>query len=222
MMKILGSFATLLAAFISLPAAATVTLHFNDAYTTGLPNNLANATGTVSNGMRWGIVVSTTDASFAGGGTSYDAFGAGSATAGFLSHNGVVTDDYYLPGTLTTDGSFLALGDGGTTAGAGSIVDDLAVSLTNGVSVNDLFALIWFGSAGNGSAAGDKYGLFTSPSFIMGADGTDPVYGTPFAGNDPVRTASNTFQNPSLVPEPSRVLFLALGSMGLLMRRRRE
>jgi len=56
----------------------------------------------------------------------------------------------------------------------------------------------------------------------MGSDGTDPVYGAPFEGNDPVRTASNTFQNPTLAPEPSRVLFLALGGIGLLMRRRRE
>lgn len=221
-MKIPGIFATLLVAAVSLPAAATVTLHFNDAYTTGLPNNLANDVGTVSNGMRWGIVVSTTDASFAGGGTSYDAYTAGSATAGFLSHNGAITDDYYIPGTLTADGSFLAFGDGGTTAGGGSVVDDLSVSLTNGVSVNDLFSLIWFGSAGNGSAVGDKYGLFTSPSFVMGSDGTDPVYGAPFEGNDPVRTASNTFQSPTLAPEPSRVLFLALGGIGLLMRRRRE
>lgn len=220
-MKIPSFFTVLLVTAVSLSAHATVTLHFNDAYTTGLPNNLANAAGSVSNGMRWGIVVSTTDGSFAGGGTSYDAYTIGSATAGFLSHNGAVTDDYYIPGTFTADGSFLAAGDGGVTAGNGSIVDDLVVSLTSGVSVNDLFTLIWFGSAGNGSAAGDKYGIFSSPSFVMTADGTDPIYGAAFEGNDPIRSASNTFQSSSPIPEPSRVLFLALGGMGLLMRRRR-
>ena len=215
--------------FFHSSARADTTVQFYEPYTSGsgIPNNLANGSGTVTDGMRWGIVVSTTNGSFAGAGplaaNSYDAYLAGSSAAGFLSVGGVLTDDYFIPGTLTTDASGLyGSGDNGTTPGSGSIIEDIGVTYTNGVSTNDVFSLIWFGSAANASTAGSKYGFFSDPSFVLPSDtGATVAFGTPFAGNDATRTASNTFQTIAAVPEPSRVLFLALGCMGFLMRRRR-
>lgn len=208
-------------------AFAGVTIQFSEPYVGGIPSNLANSSGTVTNGMRWGILVDSGGNGFSGSGTSYDAYVAGSNTAGFFSDGGAVTDDYFVPGTLTLDASGLGLqeGDFSTIPGNGSIVDDLIISSAlpfNGISTGDSFALIWFGTAGNGSAAGDSYGFLTNPSFVIPVDGQAVQASSPFTGNDPIRTASNTFQNPTLAPEPSRVLFLALGGIGLLMRRRRE
>jgi hypothetical protein len=199
-------------------ANATVTLQFNESFVSGIPSNFANAAGTVTNGMRWGIVVSTTDSSFAGGGLNYDAHGPGPGTDGFLSYAGSVTDDYYIPGTFTADGSILLEGDFVTPGGQGSIVDDIIVSLTNGITQNDKFALVWFSD--NTSANGSKYGFFTDASFVMPADGSLTGYGAVFAGNDPIRSASNTFG--TVIPEPSRAILLLGGMLGLAMRRRRS
>ena len=198
-------------------ANATVTLQFNESYVSGIPSNLANAGGIITNGMRWGIIVSTSDSSFAGGGTNYDAYAATPTTAGFLSYGNAVTDDYYIPGTFTDDASALLEGDFTTAGGQGSIIDDLIVSLTGGVSLNDKFALVWFSD--NTSANGSKYGFFTDASFVMPADGSLTGFGAPFVGNDPTRVASNTFG--TVIPEPSRAVLLLGGALGLAMRRRR-
>ena len=221
-MRSLVFLTALLGVLNPLAAWATTTLHFNDAYATGLPDNLANDVGVVSNGMRWGVIISTTDAAFAGGGTNYDEYAAGSNTAGFLSVGGVLTDDYFIPGTLTQNAAFLAGGDGGATAGDGSILDDLTLTYTNGISLNDKFGLVWFGSAGNTSTAGSKYGFFEDASFVLPGDGLDPIYGAAFQGTDPIRSASNTFASLAPVPEPSRLLLLGFGAFGLMLRRRRQ
>ena len=208
--------------------SASVNIQFYEPYFGGIASSLANAAGLATNNMRWGVIVDTTGNGFANSGTSYDAFAGGPASNGFFGANGVTTDDYYIAGALTQDGSTLYPngdfdGVNFTTPGSGSIIDDLIVpdfSTISGMGASDKFALVWFST--NSSAVGDKYGFFTDVSFILPTDGSPPTsFGAPFAGTDPVRTASNTFQNPSLVPEPSRVMFLALGGLGLLMRRRR-
>ncbi len=214
-----------LAAFAQGSAFAGATIQFAEPFFGGIPSNLANASGAVTNGMKWGIVVDTSGNGFANSGSSYDFYAGGVNSAGFFSANGGTSDDYFIPGTVTVDASSLGLqeGDLSTVPGNGSIVDDLifnpAYSSVTGLGIGDSFALIWFSSST--SAAGDKYGFFANPSFTMPSEGNPTSYGTPFAGTDPVRTASNTFQNPTLAPEPSRVMFLALGGLGLLMRRRR-
>lgn len=208
-----------------LAANAGATIQFAEPFFGGIPSNLANAAGTVTNGMKWGIVVDTSGNGFSNGGTSYDAYAGGVNAAGFLGAGGATSDDYYIPGTVTLDASGLGLqeGDFSTVPGNGSIVDDLifnpAYSSVTGLGTGDIFRIIWFSTST--SAAGDKYGILSDPSFTMPAEGSPTSYGTPFTGNDPVRTASNTFQSISGVPEPSRVLLLALGGMGLLVRRRR-
>lgn len=221
------TFAAILAGILFASSAeATVTLQFNGSFNSGILSNLANAAGTVSNGMRWGIIVSTSDASFAGSGANYDAYNAGVTTEGFLSFGGLTTDDYFIPGTLTADSSGLLEGDFTTPGANGSIVDDMAgVALTGdlaglglgaGITTGDKFALVWFSD--NTSLDNSKYGFLTDASFIIPSNSALQDYGPAFAGADSTRPASNTF---GTVPEPSRMMLLGFGLVGLFFRRRR-
>lgn len=214
----LSKFLSLLTAVCTLGGAssyAATTIQFYEPYFGGIVDNLGNAAGVATNGMRWGIIVDTSGNGFS---STYSAYASGVASAGFFSSDGVATDDYYIPGTLTVNGSVFAGADNGTTPGDGSILDDLAVNYLNGVSQNDRFALIWFND--NTSETGSQYGFFTDASFILPSDtGATAGYTTPFAGTDPVRAASNTFQ---AVPEPNRLIVLGFGVFGLILRRRRK
>ena len=90
---------------IASQASATVTFQFSLPFSGGIASNLANASGVVTNGMRWGIIIDTAGNGFANAAANYDAYAPGVGTAGFLSVGGTVTDDYFIPGTLTQDGS---------------------------------------------------------------------------------------------------------------------
>ncbi len=202
-------------------AHATVTIQFSEPFAGGIPSNFANSAGVITNGMQWGIVVDTTGNGFANSGTSYDAYAAGVTTAGFLGANGSLSDDYYIPGTVTKNGAGLFEGDFTTQAGNGSIVDDLtSIALANGISAGDKFSLVWFSTSTSG--AGDRYGYFNDASFLVPADGATTSYGAPFVGNDSPRSATNTFAAISGAPEPSRMLLVGFGALGLMMRRRRS
>ena len=217
-----ASFAAfLLVLGISSVASATVTIQLAEPFSGGIPSNLANAAGVITNGMQWGIVVDTTGNGFANSGTSYDAYAAGVTTAGYLGANGTTTDDYYIPGTVTKNGAGLFEGDFTTQAGNGSIVDDLNnVPLPTAGSAGKNFALVWFSTSS--SNGGDKYGFFTAGAFTMPTDGQTVSYGSPFVGNDPTRSATSTFASLVAVPEPSRMLLAGFGALGLMMRRRRS
>lgn len=213
-----SKFLSLLVAICALSggsANAATTIQFYEPYFGGIADNLANSAGVATNGMRWGIIVDTTGNGFS---STYSAYASGTATAGFFNSNGTATDDYYIPGALTVNGSVFPASDNGTTPGDGSILDDLAVNYLNGVSSNDKFALIWFND--NTSANNSQYGFFTDASFVLPADtGATAGFTGPFAGTDPIRSASNTFQ---AVPEPSRLIVLGFGVVGLIVRRRRK
>ncbi|MBL9114284.1 MAG: PEP-CTERM sorting domain-containing protein [Verrucomicrobiaceae bacterium] len=203
-------------------ASATVTISFNGAFFNGVVSNLSNSAGVAGiNGMRWGIIVSTSDSDFAGAGPSaagsYYEYAAGAQVAGFMKDSGgALTDDYFIPGGLTTDTSSLLEGDFTTPGGFGGIADDISsLALSGGISTGDKFALVWFES---GTNMGDKYGFFTHASWTIPSDGATEDYSTPFLGADPIRSANLTLQG---VPEPSRAVLLLGGVLGLAMRRRR-
>ncbi len=189
-----------LALGLAVSANAAVEIGFNDAYDTatdggghpigGIASNLANAAGVVTNNMTWGIVIDTSGNGFS---ASYDPYAGGVATAGYLSSGGSVTDDYYVPGTTTVDGtnSGYLEGDLSTVPGNGSILDDLTVTLSGAITSGKPFALIWFSN--NTSANGSKYGFLTDATFLLPGDGNTTEFGKPFVGNDPIRTASHTF-----------------------------
>jgi hypothetical protein len=212
-------------------ASATVSLLFNGDSTSGLITGLANSSGTPVNGMRWGIVVSTTNGTFAGtGANNYDTFLAGPATAGFLNFGGSATDDYYIPGGFTLDTSTFSEGDFITPGGNGGIGNDIAgIALTGdiaglglgaGITTGDTFALIWFPS--NSSGASDTYGMLTNPGFVIPSNGfPEDSYLASFNGVDPARPATQTFAGAGPVPEPSRMMLLGFGLVGLFFRRRR-
>jgi len=199
---------------VTLAASASVSITLADLGSGGIPNNISNAAGTPTNGMQWGIVVETVGSTFTGGGTSYNAYTAGPTTAGFLSVNGAVTHDYYIPGTTTQNGSVWGTGNG-------SILDDINnIPLTNGLAAGDKFALIWFSSnpGASTSGTGDTYGFFTDASFVLPTDGNSGDYGPAFVSN-PSLVGNNPFLAP--IPEPSRMLLLGFGAVAGLMVRRR-
>lgn len=179
---------------LALDAQASVLIGFNDAPFGGIASNLANSAGVPTDGMTWGIVVDTTGNGFAKGGANYDPYANGVGTGGYLSADGSVTDDYYIPGATTVDGTGQGYTDGGTGTepGHGTILDDMGpFSFPLGVASGQHFALIWFSA--NSSSNGSKYGFFTDASFVLPSDGSQVEFGSAFLGNDPVRSASSTF-----------------------------
>lgn len=219
MIKKLASL-TLLLATTSAALAAT-SLQFSVS-----PNgatNFSDAAGIAGvNGMRWGVIISSTNSTFEGslgGLNSYDPFDQ--AVSGFLSVGSVLTDDYYFAngGAVTT----VSIGPPfftGAEMGNGSITLANNVPSTGdavpNVAGGDPFGLIWLASST--ANTNDKYGFFTDTSFLLPATG--PVnFSAAFAGADPIRAANLTVGG---VPEPSRFLLIGLGCIGLLLRRRRS
>jgi hypothetical protein len=197
----------------SVESYATVSLQFSTA--SAKLTNIQNAAGDAAGGLRWGIVVSTTNASFDAGGASYDGFtfpASGNMVTLANGTTGLATDDvFYWAGSLTTASA------GGTDSGTNLIGTINGVPLTGGISTGDPFALMWFDSSATND--GDKYGFLTDASFVIPADSATIDYSGLFLGPDPVRLASNTL---GAVPEPSRFLLAGLGLLGLVMRRRRS
>lgn len=198
---------------------ATVTLQISQigvARATGFANNA----GTPTDGMRWGIVVDTSGNGFNGG--SYDVFDYN--TSGFLAVASVATDDYYVahPTSALTQTLSATGGDPGGPGGITSINPVPFGGATN-ISTGDPFSIIWFETA---PASGTYYGMLgnqsVTPQFDIPND-TD-VYSVAgfFAGGtaDPAKPANLQFGTP--IPEPSRLMLLGLGALGIFGRRRRS
>ena len=208
--------------FWASSARAAVSLQFvND----GFISNLANAAGVPTDGMQWGIVISTTNGTFSGGGTSYGSV-ANIGAEGFLTFGGIASDDYYIPGGQTADSTGVAEGNlGGSLGAPGTLGDDInnialtgdgaGLGLGAGITTGAKFGIMWFATNG---AEGAKYGFFTDPSFTIPGNGSTVDMSAAFVGPDPIRSASNTI---AAVPEPSRAFLLLGGVLGLAMRRRR-
>jgi hypothetical protein len=61
--------------------------------------------------------------------------------------------------------------------------------------------------------------MFRIPAFVLPASGTSVSFASNFTGNDAAKAANLQFT--TAIPEPSRMMLLGLGVMGLGMRRRR-
>ena len=212
----------LLSGLLSLALVGAVkaasTLQISKPIAGNIASGFANAAGTPTNGMYWGIVVDTGNNGFSGSGGSYDSMALGAQSNAAMSFGGGASDDYFVYGGSTSDSTGVPEAGFVTSGGAGTITN-IAVTYNNGIASGQSFALIWFAS--NSSAEGDKYGFFTDASLTMPADGQAAVpRDSAFAGNDAPRTASNTFGG-ALAPEPSRMM-LALFGIGLVGLRRRR
>lgn len=197
-------------------AAATTTLQFS---ISGIgATNFANASSVATNGMRWGVIISSTNATFAGSSVGYDPFNQ--AVSGFLTVGGIATDDYYFANGAVTTSTLGAPFFSGVEAGSGAIttannVPTTGDGITN-VAAGDPFALIWMPSST--ANLGDKYGLMANASFVLPASGIT-AFTNPFIGADPLRPATFTFTS---VPEPSKLILFGFGLCCLTLRRNRK
>jgi len=195
-------------------AQATVTLQF--ASGTAKLTNLANASNVVTNGMIWGVVIDTAGDGFDSitGPGYYDGFtvpAAGSSASMIV--NGLASDDLFF----RDDNVSLTQNIGGTDGGDGGITTVDNVPFHSGRN----FAIIWMPTNG---ANGSAYGFLTNGGLTMPTiDGSPQSYASLFSGADPSRPANLTFgSGAGPVPEPSRMMLLGFGLVGLITRRRRK
>ena len=204
---------------------ATTTLTFSSGAVARM-SGFGDAAGVATNGLRYGMIIDTLgdgfDNSFVG--STYDSFD--NTTSGFISRTiggiSAVTDDYYFTtGLLTANAT--AVASGGETGTQVSTITSL-VGAPNGtdglianVSTGDAFSIIWF--ATSPTAEGSNYGMFRIPAFVLPASGTSVSFASNFTGNDAAKAANLQFT--TAIPEPSRMMLLGLGVMGVGMRRRR-
>lgn len=188
-------------------------------------SGFGDAAGTPTNGLRYGMVIDTLgdgfDNSFVG--STYDSFD--NAVSGFLSRTiggiSAVTDDYYFTTGLLTANATAVAGGGETGTQVSTITSLLGApngtdGLIANVSTGDAFSIIWF--ATSPTAMGSNYGMFNIGAFTLPASGTSVSFASNFTGNDSPKAANLQFTN---IPEPSRMMLLGFGVVGLGMRRRR-
>jgi hypothetical protein len=221
----------ILVAGLIAPLHGTITATFNADFSPpdgGVSSNLADSSGTVTNGLVYGILLDLNGNGFL---NQYDpgfslnqgalvnmTTGGGGATDDqlfiSLGVNGTDTNQF-----LTSDTSLLLEGDFSTPGGNGGVrgLGDIPGSVQG-----KQFALIWFDfSQARLSTTvdpGDLFGLLTDASFVLPSDGGTSTYDAPFKGVDPVRPANDGI---FLVPEPNAALLCLIGTLGLARRRRR-
>jgi hypothetical protein len=201
-------------------AQGAMTLQF--ASTSAVLTNLQNSLGQTNQTLVWGIIVDTTGNGFSAGQYLPGLAVSDNAVANlpngqFLSTLSGVSDDLLV---ISTNLMTLS-GTGDSSTGFARPTNLVSLNYVNGVSQGDAFALVWFdqttkNGVGQTFQAGDNYGFYTRPEFVLPADaGSSVSFASLFEGADIPRPANLEF-----VPEPSAALLGALGALALLRRRR--
>ncbi len=156
-------------------AHGTVTLNFNSAFVGGVSSNFADAAGTVTNGMFWGVIVDTDNTGFF---TTYDPFIVSANSVTILGNNGSASTNVLITSAdLTQDTSGFAEGDFITSGGPGGITAVADAALANGVSTGDVFRIVWF------DPSNTQAGFLDDATFVIPADGAGVDYDSPFVGS---------------------------------------
>jgi hypothetical protein len=218
----IASLASLASLSLISAASASVTLTFTTIANKAIAEN-NTATGSGVNGIYWGIVVDVDGNGFSGDGALANKVYEGGFSFDLSQNHTELnnTDDVIFMASTTTNTSF---GVSGTMTGIASIeLLNLTVnSIPNVNLTNKNFGLIWFdNSAGQVQAPGlvqngTFYGFAAGSSTMnTGGDGDTTNFSSRFSGS----TAMTA--NLQLIPEPSSTALLGLGSVALLLRRRR-
>lgn len=210
----LQKYLALVAAMTGLASAATVNVQISQG--ANQATNFANADGSVSNGLVWGLIFST-------GNSTFSVFDNGFVLS--TSLNGTLiagTDDYFISSAvLTAQGTTTDAANPGKINIMNSI--QMNVPATNSIVTGTPFAVIWFDStvtsATQALGAGTKYGILTDPLMVVPAAGATQNVSSLFSTTpDPTKLANG--RTVTGIPEPSSALLGAIGALGLLRRRR--
>lgn len=200
--------------FAGSAGAATVNIQISQG--SNQATNFANAAGNVSNGLVWGLMIST-------GNNTFSTFAAGYQLS--TSLNGTLlpdTDDYFISSAvLTAQGTTTDLANPGKINILNGI--QMAVPATNAIVTGNQFAIVWFDSTVTSATqtltGGTSYGLLTNAAWTIPAGGATQNISASFTGSpDPVKLADDFVVTG--VPEPTTALLGLLGVAGLIRRRR--
>lgn len=208
-------------------ANATVTLSFSGSGARAI--GFLDSTGTAVSGLRYGIVIDSGTDGFASG--SYATFNTAATVGAPLNiplASGFSNDYFYTSSSGNTTVASISA-SGADAGGAGAIG-----SLTGAPTQSELqaalpavftgsssykFGIVWFDTAALG---GTQYGFYTDSTFILPTAGPSVAFNTPFVGTngsgDSAKSANIAF---AAIPEPSRMMLLGLGLIGVFFRRRR-
>lgn len=223
-MKSFAKYLFLSVAAVGVSQAATLT--FTNAGAGAIASGFGDASGNISSGLVWGIIVDTSGNGFASSNwnSGFTLTGGNETGITLQAITGGATDDVlYINGSATTS---LNSATDGAAVGSGRVNSISTVTYAGLVTGNQAFAIVWFDRSAtlNGTVTdGTKFGIITSgtnavPPFLLPAANSAAVdYSVAFAGADPAKSATFTF---GLIPEPSTALLGAIGALGLLRRRR--